>query len=398
LAAHILSMLGFATFSALLPELRDAWRLTNAEAGMIGSAFFAGYVATVAYWTALTDRVDGRRVYLAGGVLGAAGSFGFGVLAQGLGSAIFFQVLLGAGVAATYMPGLRLLSDRVSGRGQSRAIAFYTAFFGIGMALSLVVAGWSAAAWGWRVAFMLGALGPALAALLVLLGLKRIAPPLAAATAFTLGTLFPVGAWRRVLAIRAASGYTLGYAVHCVELFGSRAWMVAFLAFAAGLHESGDSFPWSAAVIAAVVNLASVPASILGNEFALRIGRRRWILVAMLASGVCGIALGLSVSLHWAIVLALLTAYSMLVMADSGTLTAGLVASAPPALRGAAMGIYSLVGFGGGMLGPTLFGAALDLAGGAERVLAWPWAYCAVSAGCLAAPLVVRLFGGARAA
>jgi hypothetical protein len=30
-------MLGFATFSALLPELRDAWRLTNAEAGMIGA-------------------------------------------------------------------------------------------------------------------------------------------------------------------------------------------------------------------------------------------------------------------------------------------------------------------------------------------------------------------------
>ncbi|TAN56105.1 MAG: MFS transporter, partial [Betaproteobacteria bacterium] len=42
-------MLGFATFAALLPELRDAWRLSNAEAGMIGSAFFAGYVATVAY-------------------------------------------------------------------------------------------------------------------------------------------------------------------------------------------------------------------------------------------------------------------------------------------------------------------------------------------------------------
>ncbi len=391
-------MLGFATFSALLPELRDAWRLTNAEAGMIGSAFFAGYVATVAYWTALTDRVDGRHVYLAGGALGAAGSLGFGLLAQGLGSAILFQVLLGAGVAATYMPGLRLLSDRESGRAQSRAIAFYTSFFGIGMALSLVVAGWSAVAWGWRVAFMLGALGPAFAALLVLFGLKRMAPPLAAAPPFTLGTLFPLGAWRRVLAIRAATGYTLGYAVHCVELFGSRAWMVAFLAFAAGPQGGGDSFPWSAAAIAAAVNLAAVPASIFGNEIALRMGRRRWIVIAMFASGVFGITLGLSAPLHWALVLALLTAYSMLVMADSGTLTAGLIASAPPALRGAAMGFYSLVGFGGGMLGPTLFGAALDLAGGAASVSAWTWAYAAIGAGCLAAPLAVRLFGGGRTA
>ena len=48
-----------------------------------------------------------------------------------------------------------------------------------------------------------------------------------------------------------------------------------------------------------------------------------------------------------------------------GTLTAGLVAAAPAELRGAAMGLYSLAGFGGGMLGPVLFGAALDAAGGA---------------------------------
>ena len=55
----------------------------------------------------------------------------------------------------------------------------------------------------------------------------------------------------------------------------------------------------------------------------------------------------------------------MLVMAESATLTAGLVAAAPAELRGAAMGLYSLIGFGGGMLGPVLFGVALDVAGGA---------------------------------
>jgi Rad3-related DNA helicase len=51
-------MLGFATYAALLPELRDLWQLSNAEAGLIGSAFFIGYIATVSYWTALTDRIE----------------------------------------------------------------------------------------------------------------------------------------------------------------------------------------------------------------------------------------------------------------------------------------------------------------------------------------------------
>ncbi|HEV8094279.1 MAG TPA: MFS transporter, partial [Burkholderiales bacterium] len=96
LAAHVLSMLGFATYSALLPELRDLWHLTNAQAGLVGSAFYAGYVATVSYWTALTDRIDARRVYLCGGLLSAAGSFAFGWFADSLASALAFQALIGA--------------------------------------------------------------------------------------------------------------------------------------------------------------------------------------------------------------------------------------------------------------------------------------------------------------
>ena len=83
----------------------------------------------------------------------------------------------------------------------------------------------------------------------------------------------------------------------------------------------------------------------------------------------------------------------MLVMADSATLTAGLVAAAPSELRGSAMGVYSLAGFGGGMLGPIVFGAALDAAGGASRRLAWVLGYAAIGTGCFIAPLVAHWFG-----
>ena len=388
-------MLGFATFAALLPELRDLWRLTNAEAGVIGSAFFVGYIATVSWWTALTDRADGRRVYLAGSLLAVAGCAGFGFAAQGLASASVFQALLGAGVAGTYMPGLRLLSDRVGGASQSRYIAFYTSFFGIGTALSLALAGFLAAAHGWRLAFVVSALGPLLAGFLVFFRIAGKAVEQKNRSPFSFATLFPLAAWRKVLAIRAAAGFTLGYTAHCIELFGSRAWMVAFLAYAASVQAPGLAFPWNLAAIAAIVNFAAVPSSILGNEVALRIGRGRWILIAMAASGAAGIGLALSAPAHWAIVLALLVAHALLVMADSGTLTAGLVAAVPADLRGAALGLYSLAGFAGGMLGPTLFGLALDLAGGKDSAIAWTWAYAASGAGCLAAPLLARIFRGA---
>ena len=380
-------MLGFSTYAALLPELRDEWGMSNAEAGVVSGMFFAGYIGTVSLWTALTDRFDARKIYLAGSVLAAVGGAGFGLVARGFATAVFFQVLLGIGIAATYMPGLRMLSDRVSGPYQSRYIAFYTSFFGIGTALSYAMAGFITASYGWHAAFYVSALGPIVAGSLVT-ALQAVPAP--GRGRFTLQTLFPLGAWRRVIADRARAGYTLGYAAHCLELFGSRAWMVAFLAFSASLHD-GPSYPWSGPAIAAVVNLLAVPASIFGNEVALRIGRRRWILMVMASSGTGGLILAIGASWHWALVLALLIGYSMLVMAESGTLTAGLVGAAPAELRGAAMGLYSLAGFAGGLLGPVVFGTALDLAGGATHAGAWFAAYAAIGAGCLAAPLVARI-------
>ena len=382
-------MLGSQTYAALLPQLRDEWAISNAQAGVVGGMFFAGYIATVSYWTALTDRVDARKVYLAGGLLAAAGGVGFGWGVSGFATAILFQALLGVGIAATYMPGLRILSDRVSGPAQSRNIAFYTSFFGIGTALSLAIAGAVAPLAGWRAAFVVSAAGPLLAGVMVFALVPKSTVPLAG-KAFSWRTLFPVAAWRKVLAIRAAAGYTAGYFVHCLELFGSRAWMVAFLAFSTGLH-AGGTFPWQLPAIAAVVNLASVPASIVGNEIALRMGRRRWIMIAMAGSGAGGILLAFSAPWFWAVVLLVLVVYSMLVMAESATLTAGLVAAAPAELRGAAMGLYSLVGFAGGMLGPMVYGVALDAAGGAGRHGAWIAGYAAIGMGCLVAPLVVRM-------
>ncbi|MGE5046940.1 MAG: MFS transporter [Deltaproteobacteria bacterium] len=389
IAAHVFSMLGFATFAALLPQLRDAWSLSNAQAGVVGGMFFVGYVASVSYWTALTDRGDGRKVYAAGSLLAAAGSAGFGWLASGFASALFFQVLLGVGIAGTYMPGLRLLSDRISGPRQSRPISFYTASFSIGTALSLAMAGAVGSRAGWEGVCLTAAGGPMGGAALVI---TLVAPLHRAATSARVKALIPFAAWGPILRQRDAAGYILGYAVHCLELFGSRSWMVAFLTFSAGLQGAGRKFPWSAQSIAAVVNLLAVPASIAGNEVALYAGRRRWILIAMAASGTGGIVLGFSAPWHWALVVALLAAYSMSVMADSATLTAGLVAAAPEDLRGSAMGLYSLAGFGGGMLGPVVFGATLDIGGGASSSAAWVLAYAAIGSGCLLAPLAARWF------
>ena len=119
-------MLGFSSYAVTLLELKALWSLSNTVAGFIASGFFLGYMACVSMWNAMTDRRDARQVYVAGGLVTACGSLGFAALADGPVSAFLFQLLLGAGVSATYMPGLRILSERLSGRTQARFVSFYT--------------------------------------------------------------------------------------------------------------------------------------------------------------------------------------------------------------------------------------------------------------------------------
>ena len=381
-AAEALSMLGFATFPALLPLLRDVWQLTGKEAGWIAGAYFGGYMLAVPLLSSLTDRLDARRVYLASGLVAAAGLWGFAVFAEGPVTAGLFQAVSGAGLAGTYMPGLRLLADRIGGTRQSRYVAFYTSTFGIGTSASLLLAGWSAAALGWQTAFALAALGP-LAAGIIVIGALHPTPPSVAGTAEA-ATPSPV----RLLADRALRGYVLGYAAHCWELFGLRSWMVAFVAFCYAL-DPAPADALAPATVAALINLLGQPASILGNEIAVRVGRRRLILAAMLASASLAWITGFAGSLAWWLAPLLLVTYNTAVMADSAALTAGLVAITPAARRGAAMALYSFLGFGAGFVSPLAFGAVLDAAGGKGDPIAWGLAFGSLGLCCAMAPLAI---------
>jgi len=376
--AHVASMSVFATYPALLPPLQAEWSMSNTEAGFVSGLFFAGYMAAVPVLTALTDRIDARRIYLASSVVAASGSAGFAWLVHGVLTAGFFQFLVGVGIAGTYMPGLRALTDNTTGAAQTRAVSFYTASFGFGTSFSLVLASSIAAAAGWHWAFACAAIGPLLSAAMVVLGLPARKPPDASADAHLLD-------FRPVLANRSARRYILGYAVHCWELLGSRSWMVAFLTFA----QSVVPAPLSPAAIHAVANLVSPLASIAGNEAALRAGRARVIVLGMTLSGLLTCALGFLAHLPWILVFALVVVHMLLVMSDSSTLTAGMVAASDPDRRGATMAVHSTLGFATGFVAPLVFGLALDLAGGNRSGLAWGIAFLTLGIGAIAAPALL---------
>src|SRR5690606_8217128 len=117
--AEVLGMLGFSTFQALIPTFQAEWDISNTEAGWISGIYFAGYVGAVPVLSAFTDRVDAKKVVLASLAVGGGASLAFAVFADGFWGALLWRALQGVGLAGTYMPGLKALSDRVEGPGQS---------------------------------------------------------------------------------------------------------------------------------------------------------------------------------------------------------------------------------------------------------------------------------------
>jgi MFS family permease len=332
----------------------------------------------------LTDRVDARRIYLPSAFLAALSLFLFGWCADGTWTAATFRLLAGVGLAGTYMPGLRALSDNVTGPKQSRYIVFYTASYGIGTALSVYFAGILLSLTGWRLRAELLALGPLSALLIFAAVVPPRTPPGSAA-----GLRFSMSDLKTVLSNRPAVGYILGYGAHCWELFGFRSWLVAFLVFSLSL-QPGFAAPLSPQNVAMIILLAGVPASILGNEGAMMWGRRRALAIYMIGSGILGCVVGFTAALDFYLVIALCLLYGMTNLFDSGALTAGIVSESPGSQRGLTLAVYSFTGFAMAFLAPLAFGAILDIVG--RGVMGWGFAFAAMGLGCMSGALWLRIF------
>lgn len=388
-ALEVLAILPIASVPALLPDFIAAWGLTNTEAGWVAGVYYLGYMLLVAPAVTLTDRYDARIVFVLGCAVTGIATLAFAAFADGFWSGFIWRAIGGAGQAAVYMPGLRALTDRLKEGGeQSRAVTFYTASYSIAIALSFSVTGLLAEAWGWRISFaIIGGFSLAAAALAWLLLAPHRPPADAKPSLFAL---------KPVLQNRDAMGYIIGYAAHGFELTAMRAWLTAFLVFVLARDAAQGStlaaqLP-SPTVLAAVITLIGLPASLMGNELALKIGRRRALMLIMGLSGLFGLAIGFTAVLPaWAVLL-YCALYFVFVCGDSGALTAGMMAAAKPEHRGSTMAVHSALGFGVSVLGPICVGFALDAAQhglGGESVTTWGIGLSVMGLGVLLGPLAL---------
>jgi predicted MFS family arabinose efflux permease len=317
------------TFAAVLHEIAVDWSLDASQSWWIGGIYSAGYAIAVLFLSSATDRMDGRRLYVASACLGAIVSFAFAAFAHGFVVALVLRFLGGIGLAGVHMPGLNLLMERIDRSYQGRAAGINTSSYAAGSAGSFLIAGLVDATFGWRATFIAAGIGP----LLSTCALVLLPAPLANRKS---GRPPP---YRALLRNRTPIAYATAFAGNTWEVFAVRIWFVAYLAWTLDLPGNHLALP-SLGLVAGVASLLGVPASMAMAEVATRQGRRPVVISICLVSVATCLALAaVSGGSIW-VVFPLLVLVQITSFADVGALAGGAVAAADPAQRGAALALY----------------------------------------------------------
>jgi predicted MFS family arabinose efflux permease len=245
----------------------------------------------------------------------------------------------------------------------SRATAGHAASIGISGALSFATGDLIASVAGWRAAFLVAAASAAIAwmmvAVIVTARARRVSVSKDGQGLYD---------FRPVFRNSSAMAYAIAYSIHTLEMSALRGWGVAFLGYVAATTGAVSASLFAPAIVATGLGLIGTFASIAGNEAAIRFGRKRLVVTAMLASILIGATIGFLGSMSYGLAAVLLTVYGIVIWLDSSSLTAGTAGTAEPSRRGATLAVHSMLGYAGGFVGPLLVGWVLDLSGGMSQL------------------------------
>ncbi|GFE61346.1 MFS transporter [Geobacter sp. AOG2] len=377
-------MLVFINYSAVLPTLRQEWGINNTRAGMIFSVYQLGYITSGVILSALTDRINTKRIFIGAALWSATANLLFALYAHDFTSGLILRALTGIGMGGTYMPGLKLVAERFAPAGRGRAIGIYVGSLMLGSSLSLAVTGWLSGLYGWRIAFIGCSAGVFAGALLSFRLFRgyRPAPRPHSTSSYT----------AEVVRNRPALLMIFAYGSHMWEMYGMRSWLAPF--FTSALigwgYGQGRATGLASTIAALLVGVGAFSTAVTGT-LSDRFGRTATISMVMLSSALLSFTFGWLINTNIWLTLAAGLLYGYLVVAESPVFSTGLTELVAPGYLGAAMGLQSLIGYSLATISPTVFGWALDTFRGWQPFpgvnAAWGVAFASVGIGGLAGPV-----------
>jgi MFS family permease len=369
--ARVFLFATFMTVAATIPLIMTAWRVTAAAAGAIVSSFTIGYAVSLFAFASASDRYGPKRMASLSAVAAAASSLAFGLLARDWWTAMILYGLVGLAQGGVYTPLIIVLSDEVEPARRGKAMGWLISSTSIGYAASLAAAGLGVALGGWKVAFILTGVLPAVGAAMLIAFLNPLANRVHLRSRQTRLV-------DELVRNRETRLLVAGYVAHCWELLGMWAWIPAFLAAALavrGVEAAGASV--SGAYLSGILHLFGATAAFSMGRLSDRTGRRP-LLIALAAGGaIISFGIGWLVHASPAVLISLALAYAFVCLGDSSVLTAAVSETVQPSYLGAILAWRGLAGFAAGSLAPLVVGFVLDVARNADArpgvLVSLPW-------------------------
>jgi nitrate/nitrite transporter NarK len=362
-------------FAPLIPTFIADMGLSYAAAGTIMAAYFWTYALMQVPVGVLTDRLGPRRVMLACMGVMAVGALAF-ALAHTWTQSLLARCVVGAGAAATWLPGLRLIHEWFPLRERGLATGLFSAGGGAGGTAALLLLPVLAQHLGWRVGYALLAL-PVLitmAAVWALVGptpRERDAAPTNQIAGAPGGFTASV---RDVLTMPVLWPFNLYVLFSYGGYFALLTWLPTFLVKSEGFGQAG------AGVVTALISGGTIVSVPLAGALSDRSGRRKPIfLVSQAMSVVVCLVFAYVVPGRGAAVAAVAAALTGLLLGGLITPFVMVTELVPPRLMGTASGVVNFFCFVGGLVVPVVLGYALDLTGSFRAAFAACAAFEAVA-------------------
>lgn len=144
----------------ILPVLAKEWGLAPGQMGLIGSIGLIGMALGAVISGTVADRIGRKKVFTITVLLYSIAS-AFCALSWNYQSLLVFRFLVGFGLGGELPVAATLVSEYAPSRVRGRFIVLLESFWGLGWIAAACIAYFFIPVYGWRMAFLIGAL-PAL--------------------------------------------------------------------------------------------------------------------------------------------------------------------------------------------------------------------------------------------
>jgi MFS family permease len=363
--AVVLSFSTWFSATAIAPELRLAWSLSEGQAAWLTNGVQAGFVigALAASLFNLPDLLRMNRLMGCSATLAALANAAL-LLDPGPMGAVLLRMVTGLALAGVYPPALKLVATWfVKGRGM--ALAAVIGAITAGSSLPHLVRGLTAGV-DWRIVIALSSAASLAAAILFLAG-TREGPDAFGKAVFDPRQIPLVLRDRNLLLVN------FGYFGHMWELYAMWAWLLAYLT--AAYQAGGSGLSGSASLLTFAAVASGTLGCFLGGFLSDRYGRTATTAGMMIVSGCCALLIGFVFGGPLWLLVPVVIVWGISIIGDSAQFSAAVTELADRRYVGTALSLQMGIGFALTILMIWLMPRLAALFGG------WQWTFAVLAIG-----------------